>query len=86
MNKNKIAIIGLTGQSIFMTVDEFHKDGETKHVNSLHIEPGGKGYNQAVACKKLGADVSYLTSIGKDEYGKVCKEYMEKLGIKCFFK
>ena len=48
MRKNRIAIIGLTGQSIFMTVDQFHKDGETKKANTLQIEPGGKGYNQAI--------------------------------------
>ena len=73
MKKNRIAIIGLTGQSIFMTVDQFHKDGETKQANTLYIEPGGKGYNQAIACKKLESDVYFLTAVGNDEHGKECK-------------
>lgn len=49
----KVAIIGLSGKSIFMEVDDFHKKGETVKAKSLHIEPGGKGYNQAIACKDL---------------------------------
>lgn len=85
MEKIKIAIIGLTGQSIFMNVDYFHKDGETKQANSLYIEPGGKGYNQAIACKKLGTDVYYLTAVGNDEYGKSCKKVMDDLGINTYY-
>lgn len=86
MKTNKIAIIGLSGQSIFMNVDEFHKEGETKQVKHINIEPGGKGYNQAVACKKMGAEVNYLSSIGKDDYGKQCEKYLNNLGVCCSFK
>jgi ribokinase len=85
MKKNRIAIIGLTGQSIFMTVDQFHKDGETKQANTLYIEPGGKGYNQAIACKKLESDVYFLTAVGNDEHGKECKRVMDDLGIKTYY-
>lgn len=86
MTKVKIAVIGLSGESIFMNVDKFHKNGETKQAKSLFIEPGGKGYNQAVACSKLGAEVSYLSSVGKDQYGKVCEDYMKNIGIHTYFK
>ena len=86
MTKVKIAVIGLSGESIFMNVDKFHKNGETKQAKSLFIEPGGKGYNQAVACCKLGAEVSYLSSVGKDQYGKVCEDYMKNIGINTYFK
>ena len=83
--KKKIAIIGLTGQSIFLNIDNFHKDGETKQANNLYIEPGGKGYNQAVACKKLGSEVYFLTSVGEDEYGKVCEQVLIDLGVNTYF-
>ena len=85
MKKNKLAIIGLTGQSIFMTIDEFHKDGETKQAHQLYIEPGGKGYNQAIACNKLNNDVYFLTAVGNDEYGKECKKVMDDLGINTYY-
>ena len=85
MKNNKIAIIGLTGQSIFMTVNQFHKDGETKQAKSLYIEPGGKGYNQAIACRKLNSEVNFLTAVGNDEYGKLCKKVMDDLGINTYY-
>ena len=85
MISKKIAIIGLTGQSIFMKVKEFHKDGETIQANKINIEPGGKGYNQAIACARFNMDVSYLTSVGNDSYADVCEQYMIKENIKTFF-
>ena len=83
--KTKVAIIGLSGQSIFMNVNEFHKLGETKQVKELYIEPGGKGYNQAIACNRFDMDVYYLTSVGNDEYGKHCEKVMKECGINTTF-
>lgn len=81
----KVAIIGLSGESIFLSMDSLPKPGVTTHATHYHIEPGGKGYNQAVACKKMGIEVSYLTKVGMDTYGKYCEEYMNNLGIRSFF-
>lgn len=85
MRKIKVAIIGLSGQSIFLNIDKFHKNGETKQAKEIFVEPGGKGYNQAVACKRLGADVFYLSSIGNDDFGKQCEQYMKNEGIETYF-
>ena len=78
----KVFVIGLSGESIFLNVDHFHKLGETIHAESLETECGGKGYNQAVALKKFGADVTYLSSIGKDVYGDKCEKYLMDNGVK----
>ena len=82
---NKVAIIGLSGESIFMHVKNFHKKGETIQADSLHIEPGGKGYNQAIACTRFKSKVSYLSCVGNDVYGKYCEELMKKENIKTFY-
>ena len=81
----KIAVIGLSGQSIFMKVNNLPTPSTTIHSTNLYIEPGGKGYNQAVACKKLGAEVSYFSKVGYDEYGNICEKYLKDLGIKTIF-
>ncbi len=81
----KIAIIGLSGESIFMHLDDFPLPSVTVHAKFYHEEPGGKGYNQAVACRKLGCDVSYCSKIGDDYYGKRCIDYLESIGIRTFF-
>ena len=69
----KISVIGICGNSIFMNVDHFHAKGETLVANSVFEEIGGKGINQAVACARMGAKVSFLVAIGDDSDGEKCK-------------
>lgn len=57
---SRIAVIGLVGESVFLSVDRHQAVGETAHATSIHREWGGKGYNQAVAAARYGADVSFL--------------------------
>ena len=82
MNKEKVLIFGLCGESIFLNVDHFNKKGETVKSNSFHTEPGGKGYNQAVACKKMGIDTCFLSRVGDDDFGKLSISYLDKVGVK----
>lgn len=77
----KLGVIGLSGQSAFFEVDHFHKPGETLSADSLFMEPGGKGYNQAVAARRLGAEVLYLTCLGRDDFGRQCLDRLGKEGV-----
>ena len=77
----KIAVLGLCGNSVFLKVDHFHVPGETVHAQGLYAEPGGKGYNQAVAAARLGARVSYIGSIGDDADGRICMDFLRNEGI-----
>ncbi len=80
---SKIAVIGLVGNSAFLSVDEFHKGGETIVAKDIHFEPGGKGFNQAVAAARMGAEVSFLGALGNDYYGQVI-EFCKKENISSF--
>lgn len=80
MSEN-IAVLGLCGNSVFLQVDHFHAPGETVSALGRYCEPGGKGYNQAVAAARLGAKVSFLGAIGDDSDGKWCMEFLEAEGI-----
>ena len=79
--KPKIAVLGLAGSSVFMTVDHFHRPGETLPAGSLYLEAGGKGMNQAVAAARLGADVSFYACLGKDEGAALCRAALNCEGI-----
>ena len=68
---NRVAVIGLTGTSVFMRVPRFHTGGETIHAETLHVEYGGKGFNQAVAAARWQADVSFLTAVGEADAAPV---------------
>lgn len=79
-----IVVIGLSGESVFLNVDRFNKKGETVIANDLHIEPGGKGYNQAIALGKLEADVSFITVLGNDNYKEECIRVLKENNVKPF--
>ena len=63
---SRIAVIGIVGNSVFLPVDHFHVGGETVEASSIHFEFGGKGFNQAVAAARCGAQVSFLAAIGSE--------------------
>lgn len=77
----KIVIIGISGESVFLKTDHFHRQGETINAYDKHIEPGGKGYNQAVAASTFGIYVTFLTTVGNDSYGKYAIDYLNKKGV-----
>ena len=58
---NKIAVIGLVGNSAFMSVDAFHKGGETIKANSIHYEFGGKGSSRQL--RPRGTALTCLFSV-----------------------
>ena len=78
----KLFVIGICGNSVFMETDHFHKKGETIVAESYNAEYGGKGFNQAVAASRMGAEVSFLGAVGKDAHGKCCEEVLLNEGIK----
>ena len=76
----KVAVIGIVGNSVFLPVENFHVGGETVEAQSVHFELGGKGFNQAVAATRYGANVSFLAAVGADSYDSV-KAFLEKENI-----
>lgn len=82
----KISVIGICGNSIFMDVNHFHEKGETLIADSVYEEVGGKGINQAIAARRMGAEVSFLTAVGNDENGERCKKAALENDINGHFK
>ena len=76
----RIASIGLTGNTVFMGVPHFHSGGETVHATDFHEELGGKGFNQAVAAARQGAETALLTAVGMDDVAKV-RDFLANEGI-----
>ena len=81
----KVSVIGICGNSIFMTVDSFHESGQTVVAKDTFEEIGGKGINQAVAAARMGADVSFLAAIGDDADGQKCRQTAAENGIEGHF-
>jgi len=54
-----------------MRVGRLPSPGETLLAKGYRVDFGGKGSNQAVACARLGASVSFVTKIGRDNFGEM---------------
>ena len=65
-DRKKIVVVGSVNLDIVVTVDRLPVAGETVSGGTLSQFPGGKGANQALAAKRLGADVS-LVACRRDE-------------------
>ena len=78
---SKIAVIGIVGNSVFLPVERFHVGGETVEASDIHFEPGGKGFNQAVAAARFGAEVAFLGAVGADFF-ESADSFLKNEGIK----
>ena len=54
-----------------MRVKRLPSSGETLLATGYRVDYGGKGSNQAVGCARLGAQVSFVASIGADNFGEM---------------
>src|SRR5262245_31046982 len=65
---------------LVMRVERRPEAGETVQGEfAMHL--GGKGFNQAVAARRLGADVAVLGRVGDDEFGRLFLAALDDEGI-----
>ncbi len=62
----RIAVVGSINLDLVVRVPTLPRPGETVGGGTFSRIPGGKGANQAVACARLGADVTMVGAIGRD--------------------
>tara|TARA_B100000614_G_scaffold112094_1_gene100539 strand:- start:523 stop:1431 length:909 start_codon:yes stop_codon:yes gene_type:complete len=78
----KIAILGVFVADTTYRASRLPKMGETILGNSFILGPGGKGSNQAVAAGNLGADVTIITRLADDDFGKMALQTWESANVK----
>ena len=78
----KVVILGVFVADTAYRASRMPKMGETILGNSFALGPGGKGSNQAVAAGNLGADVTIITRLADDDFGKMAMETWQNANIK----
>lgn len=73
-----ILVVGSLNADLVVRAPRFPQPGETISGDDLNIFPGGKGANQAVAAARLGANVSMLGRVGKDNFGDFLLENLKQ--------
>jgi ribokinase len=64
-----VCVIGSSNLDFTVSVPRLPGVGETVSGGTLVTSPGGKGANQAVAARRLGVDVVFVTLLGADSMG-----------------
>src|SRR5699024_5450128 len=77
----RVAVVGSYGVGETMLTKRFPGPGETVTEGILSVGHGGKGSNQAVATRRLGAEVSLLTAVGEDAAAEAAIDLWRREGI-----
>jgi ribokinase len=74
-------VIGSANVDMAMTLPRLPRPGETVAGGTLLVNRGGKGANQAVAARLLGAEVRMIGCVGDDGGGADIRASLAQLGI-----
>src|SRR5581483_2320819 len=82
MNERRgVAILGIFVADLAFRAGRMPGMGETIAGSGFKMGPGGKGSNQAVAAARVGADVTFISKIGRDDFGSIALKTWEAEGI-----
>lgn len=76
-----IVILGVFVADTAYRAERQPRMGETILGTSFVLGPGGKGSNQSVACGRLGADVAFITRLGKDAFADIAIRTWKEAGV-----
>jgi ribokinase len=62
----RIVVVGSVNLDLVARVPRLPEPGETLAAHELRRVPGGKGANQALAARRLGAEVALIAAVGSD--------------------
>jgi ribokinase len=81
MTARPIIVIGSSNMDLVAKAPRIPVTGETLTGTDFFMVPGGKGANQAVAAAKLGAEVVFITKLGKDVFASELLENFKSVNI-----
>lgn len=81
----KVAVVGSLNIDLVCHASRRPDKGETLIGDAFDIFTGGKGFNQATAAARLGAEVTLVGSVGADPFGEILLAAIENEHINSKF-
>ncbi|PYV18672.1 MAG: ribokinase [Acidobacteria bacterium] len=76
-----VVVVGSNNFDMVVKADRLPKEGENVMATGLKFFPGGKGGNQAVAVRRLGAKATFIGCVGEDVFGEFLLRNLRASGI-----
>lgn len=77
----RITVVGSVNLDLVARVERLPRPGETVTGAVFDRVPGGKGANQAVACARLGAEVTMVGAVGRDPFADEALAGLREEGV-----
>ena len=77
----RVTVVGSANLDYTMALPRLPRVGETVSSGTLLVNRGGKGANQAVAARRLGAEVRLIGCVGDDDSGSAMRRGLAEEGI-----
>src|SRR5207342_899230 len=77
----RITVVGSVNLDLVVRCETLPRPGETVSGATLERFPGGKGANQAVACARLGAEVTFVGAVGRDAFAGEALAGLREAGV-----
>ena len=83
MSKTEVVVVGSYVQDQAWFVDRFPRPGETLRANRYNTGPGGKGFNQAIACVRQGVPTAFIGALGRDTFATFAQQFADEEKMPC---
>jgi len=80
---NNVFVFGSINMDFVFSLDRLPKIGETMKANDFFMTPGGKGANQAIACRRQGINTLMLGCVGSDQLSKIAVHSLLESAVDC---
>ena len=77
----RVCVVGSANLDYTVALPRLPRVGETVSAGTLLVNRGGKGANQAVAARRLGAEVRLIGCVGDDDAGAAMRRALDEQGI-----
>jgi len=77
----RVVVVGSYNVGLTVVAPALPAPGQTVLGHTFDMGPGGKGSNQAIGAKRLGADVSLVVKVGSDGFAAAARELFEREGL-----
>lgn len=81
MRDGYVVVMGSYVADVAFRTEKLPAWGETHMGTGFKLGPGGKGSNQAVAAARAGAQVSFISKLGRDAFGDIARTLYREEGI-----